>query len=68
MKEEAAAARSLLLANWHKMAALTVAEPAANQVEIENLVDANRELTETVFTLEKVAFDYSKKFFHKSWR
>ena len=61
MKEEAVAAHFLLLANWHEIAALTVADPTANQVEIENLVDANRELTETVCTLQKDVVDYFKK-------
>ena len=35
--------------------------PAANQAEIENLVEANRELTEIVCTLQKDAFDYFEK-------
>ena len=40
---------------------LTVADPAANQVEIENLMDVNCELTETVCTFQKDAFDYFEK-------
>ena len=54
-------ARSLLISNRHKFAALAVAGLAANQVEIGNLVDAKRELTETVLTLQKDAFEYFKK-------
>ena len=50
-----------MLANRYEIAALTVADPAANQVDIKNLVDANRELTETVCILQKDAFDYLKK-------
>ena len=41
--------------------AFTVADPAANRVQIDNLVEANRELTETVRTLQKDAVDYFKK-------
>ena len=60
MKAETVAACSFLLANWRKNATLTVADPA-NQVKIENLVDANHELTETVFTLHKDVFNYFEK-------
>ena len=52
VKEEVVVARSLIIANRRKIASLTVADPAANQAEIENLVNANRELTETVRTLQ----------------
>ena len=52
VKEEAVVARSLPLANRRKIATLTVADPAENQVDIENLVDTNCELTETVRTLQ----------------
>ena len=51
MKEEVVTARSLLLVGRRDIAPLTVADTAANQVEIKNLVDANRELSETVCTL-----------------
>ena len=61
MKEEQVAACSLLLANRRNIAALTVADPAANQVKIKNLVEANRELTETVRALQKDAFNYFEK-------
>ena len=61
VKEEAAVARYLPLANWRKLAALTVENPVANQVEIENLVDANHELTKTVCTLQIDVFDYFEK-------
>ena len=61
VKEETVAARSLILVNWRRIATLAVAYPAANQVDIENLMEANRELTETVRTLQTDAFDYFKK-------
>ena len=51
VREEAVAARSLIIANRRENASLTVADSQANQAEIENLVDANRELSETVCTL-----------------
>ena len=61
MKGEAVAVRSLILANRRKIAALTMTGPQANQEEIENLVDTNRELAETVHTLQTDAFGYFEK-------
>ena len=61
VKEETVAARSILLVNRRQIAALTVADPLANQVQIENLNEANRELKETIHTLQKDAFDYFEK-------
>ena len=58
VKEEAVAACSLIFANRRNLATLTVADPVANQEEINDLVEANCELTETVFTFQKDAFDY----------
>ena len=49
--EEAVAARALILANRRNIATLTVADPVVNQEEIDNLVEANCELDETVCTL-----------------
>ena len=43
--------------------ALTVADPVLNQAEIENLMEANREVSETVCTLQKDTVDYFKKIF-----
>ena len=51
MKEETVAARSLILANRHTVTTLTVADPVTNQEEIDNLVEVNDELAETVYTL-----------------
>ena len=39
-----------------------MADPAENQVQIENLANANREVVETACTLEKDMFDYFEKF------
>ena len=61
VKEETVAAHSLILTNLPEFVTLTVADQAANQVDIENLVEANRELAETVCTLQKDAFDYFEK-------
>ena len=61
LKSEAVAARSILLANRRKIETLTVADPVANQVHIENLNKANRELKETIHSLQKDAFDYFEK-------
>ena len=61
VKEETVAARSLLHANRREIETLTVADLAANQVQIKNLVETNRELKETVCTLQKYAFDYFEK-------
>ena len=38
-----------------------MADAVANQVQIENLNEANRELKETIHSLQKDAFDYFKK-------
>ena len=46
-------AHSLILTNLHNIAIMTVADPVANQEEINNLAEANREVTETVCTLQK---------------
>ena len=64
MKEEAVASRSLILTNRRKILALAVADPAAIQVEIDNLVEANCELVlaEMIWTLQREAFDYFEKF------
>ena len=40
-----------------------MADAVANQVQIENLNEANRELKETIRTLQKDAFDYFEKLF-----
>jgi hypothetical protein len=61
VKDQAVAARTLILANRQDITTLTVEDPVANQEEINNLVEANRELTETVRTLQKDAFDYFEK-------
>ena len=61
VKEEAVAARSIYIANRRQIEILTVADAVANQVEIENLNEANRELKETIRTLQKDAFDYFEK-------
>ena len=50
VKKEVVAARSLILAKGRKIVTLTVANWAANKVEIDNLVEINRELAETVRT------------------
>ena len=63
MKEETVAARSLLITNQRKIETLTLADPAVNQVQIENLVEANRELKETIHTLQKDAFNFFEKLF-----
>ena len=57
------ASRSLIITNRHKIVALTVADPVLNQAEIENLMEANREVSETVCTLQKDTVDYFKKIF-----
>ena len=49
------------LVKRRKIAALTVADPGANQGEIDNLVEANRELAERICTLQKDTFDYFEK-------
>ena len=61
VKEEAVAYHSLILANRREITTLTVADLVANQVDIENLVDTNRELTEIVHTFQKYAFNYFEK-------
>jgi hypothetical protein len=61
VKEQTAAARSLIQANRLDITALTLEDALGNQEEINNLVEANRELTETVRTLIKDAFDYFEK-------
>ena len=50
-REEAVLARSLIISNWHKVIDLTVADPAANQVKIDNLDEANCKLQDMVHTL-----------------
>jgi hypothetical protein len=64
VKEEAVVARSLPLANRRDIATLTVDDLVANQEEINNLVEANRELAETVCTLQKTCLTTSKSFSH----
>ena len=61
VKEEGVAARSLLIENWPEINTLIVADPVANRVRIENLVEANRELKDTVCTLQKDTFDSFEK-------
>ena len=61
VKEEAVVARSIHIANRRQIEILTVADAVANQVEIENLNEANRELKETIRTLQKDAFGYFEK-------
>ena len=61
VKERAVAARALITSNRQEIAHLTEQDAAANQDRIENLVDANKELNETVRTLVKDAFDYFEK-------
>ena len=61
VKEEAVASRSLILTNKCEIAALTVADPAANNVKVDNLVEANRKLTETGFARQKDKFYYFEK-------
>jgi hypothetical protein len=61
VKEQAVAARAQLAANRVEIAALTTDDASANQEEINNLVEANRELAESVRTLIKDAFDYFEK-------
>ena len=60
VKEEAFTARSLNVANRRNIAILIVADPATWE-EIDSLVEANRELAETVCTLQKDVVDYFKK-------
>ena len=55
------AARSSLLVNRRQIETLTVADAVANQVQIENLNEANCELKETICTLQKGVFDYFDK-------
>ena len=57
-------ARSLIITNRRNIVTLTVADPVANQEQIDNLVEANRELTETVYTLQKTRLTTSKSIFH----
>ena len=54
-------ARPILLANRRQIETLTVAGAVANWVEIKNLNKANRELKETICSLQKGAFDYFEK-------
>ena len=63
MKEETVATRSIICANRREreLETLTVADPAADQVQIENLVEANREWKETVHTLQKYPFNFFEK-------
>jgi hypothetical protein len=61
LKQQEVEARSLMIKNRREIASLNVAGPAANQVQIENLVEANRELQDTVRTLKNEAFDYLEK-------
>ena len=58
MEAEVVASRSSVIANRRGIASLTVDDPQANLEEIENLVDANRELAETVHPLQQDTFDY----------
>jgi len=61
LKEEVVAARSILIANRRVINNLTVADLVANRVQIENLLEANRELKDTICTLQKDAFDFFEK-------
>ena len=61
VKKEAVVAQSLMLTNWRKILALIVADPATNRVEIDNRIEANCELAETVCTLQIDAFYYLEK-------
>ena len=61
VKEEAVAAPFLILANRQDIATLTMVDPVTNKEEINDLVEANRELAETVCTLQKDVFDYFEK-------
>ena len=61
MKEEAMTGGSLIIPNRHKIAVLNVSDPQANLVEIDNLVETNCKLQDTVRTLQKDVFDYLEK-------
>ena len=58
VKEEVVVARSILIVNRREIENLTVADPVANWVQIENLFEANRELKDTICTLLKDAFNF----------
>ena len=45
LKEEAVAAGSIISAIWQRISTLTAADPSEYQVEIENLVEVDHELT-----------------------
>ena len=61
VKEEAVTVSNLILANRCNIATLTVAGSLTNKETNDNLVEANRELDETVCTFQKDAFDYFQK-------
>ena len=67
VKDEAVAARFLILANWRDIATLTVANSVTNHKEINNLVEAGCELNDTVCTSQKNVFYYFENFFHRHW-
>ena len=67
VKEEAVAARSIYIANRREIETLTVADAVANKVQIENLNEANRELKETIHTLQEDDSTTSRNCFHQPW-
>ena len=56
MEAEAVAARALISRNRLKVADLTMADPVANQTQIDDLVMATCKLSDTISTLQKDAF------------
>ena len=64
VEDEAVAACTLMVENRRTSTDLTLVEPATNQAQIEDLVTANHEPTDTVCTLQKDMFDYLKRSSH----
>jgi hypothetical protein len=67
VKEEVVTARSLVISNQRKVVDLTVAGPETDQVEIDNLVEANCELQDMVHTLQKDVFYILRSSSCQSW-
>ena len=61
VEAEVVTACLIIAENRCETADLTVVDPVANQVQVENLLNANHELVEMVRTLQKDVFGYFEK-------
>jgi hypothetical protein len=67
VKEETMTARSLILTNKREIVALSVVDPAANQVEIENLVKIIVNSQRRFTPYKKTCLTTLRRSFHQPW-